>query len=174
MIENIISSMADGIDENAKEYLLQRAKQLVKRGIKDEATATEFALNEYKNGVVVPKKLKIELYDKVNYMCRCYMDRIARFSLSYDFVPDIDALKTVLVCLFEKAPIMHSRVVDNHILPYWRVCDYTIDDALEISESDDLEKSAYDFLVKSIPITDNAQMKIAFFINLALHSYLLW
>lgn len=165
MIENIISSMADGIDENAKECLLQRAKQLVKRGIKDEATATEFALNEYKNGVVVPKKLKIELYDKVNYMCRCYMDRIARFSLSYDFVPDIDALKTVLVCLFEKAPIMHSRVVDNHILPYWRVCDYTIDDALEISESDDLEKSAYDFLVKSIPITDNAQMKIALFIK---------
>ena len=48
---------------------------------------------------VVPKKLKSEMYDKVNYMCRRYMDRIARFELDYDFVPDIAALKYALICI---------------------------------------------------------------------------
>lgn len=163
MLEDVINSVALGVDENTRKDVLSRARELIKRGIKSEATAAKFAWHEYQSGTVTPKKLKVELYDKVNYMCRCYMDRVARFSLTYDFVPDIDALKTVIVCLFEKAPIMHSSVVDNHILPYWRVCDYTVDDALCVAESDDIEKSAYDFLVKSIPITDNVQMKIALF-----------
>ena len=51
------------------------------------------------------------------------MDRIARFELDYDFVPDIDALKYALICIFESAPVFHSQFIDNHIAPYWKVCD---------------------------------------------------
>lgn len=109
------------------------------------------------------KKLKAEMYDKVNFMCRRYMDRIARFRLDYDFVPDEDALKKALAALYEAAPVFHSRFVNNPINPYWLVSDYKTEDSLTFEITDDLEKSAYDFLVKGVDLDDSTQMKIAVF-----------
>lgn len=109
------------------------------------------------------RKLKAEMYDKVNFMCRCYMDRIARFRLDYDFVPDEAAFKKALTALYEASPVFHSRFVNNPINPYWLVCEYKIEDSLTFEETDDIEKSSYDFLVRGIDIKDNTQMKIAVF-----------
>ena len=131
---------------------------LKKRGLNNDKACAEIAVNVIKNGYDA-KKVRAEVYDKVNYMCRCYMDRIARFRLDYDFIPDYDAVKTVLISLFEHSPILHSMFIDNHIAPYWKVCDYNIDDVLSIETTDDIEKSAYDFLVQTIDLKCNVQVK---------------
>ena len=107
------------------------------------------------------KKLKAEMYDKVNFMCRCYMDRIARFRLDYSFVPDEDALKNALTALYEASPVFHSRFVNNLINPYWLVSEYKIEDSLTFEDTEDIEKSAYNFLVQGIDIKECTQMKIA-------------
>lgn len=109
------------------------------------------------------QKLKAEMYDKVNFMCRCYMDRIARFRLDYDFVPDKAAFYKALSALYEASPVFHSRFVNNPINPYWRVSDYKIEDSLTFEETEDIEKSAYDFLIKGVDIKNSTQMKIAVF-----------
>ena len=50
---------------------------------------------EIKENYIVPKKLKSEMYDKVNLMCRNYMDRMARFEVDYDFIIDEEKFKNV-------------------------------------------------------------------------------
>ncbi len=149
----------------ARVAVAERASELIRRGMTDKDCAVRFAAEEYREGIRSPKTLRVELYDKVNYMCRCYMDRIARFTLTYDFVPNIEGLKTAIIGLFEMAPITHSRLVDNHIAPYWSVCDYNIDDVLTVEHTDDLYQASIAFLEKQIPVTENVQFKIGLFIS---------
>lgn len=91
------------------------------------------------------------------------MDRIARFEIDYDCVPDIEVMKTVLICMIESAPVLHSRFVDNHINPYWKVSDYHIDDILTVKETTDLLRSADEFLLQDISEKNNVQIKIGLF-----------
>ena len=91
--------------KDKNEFIEKRANQLKSRGLNDENLIASLIEKEFRENFVVPKKLKSEMYDKVNYMCRRYMDRIARFELDYDFIPDIDALKYALICAFEAAPV---------------------------------------------------------------------
>lgn len=107
--------------------------------------------------------LKVQMYDKVNYMCRCYMDRIARFRLDYDFVPDEAAFKKAVSELYEASPVFHSYFKDNHIIPKWVISDYDINDSVTFKESDNIESDAYDFLIKGVDIKDRTQMKIGVF-----------
>ncbi len=145
------------ISENTK--ALDRANELASRGLTDEKIIVDIIKNE----TAIPKRLPAELYDKVNYMCRRWMDRIARFEIEYDFIPNIRVLKTVLICLIESAPVFHSKFIDNHINPYWKVSDYHIDDVFSVRETMNLERSADDFLLQGIPVTSNVQIKIGLF-----------
>ncbi len=145
------------ISENKKAS--GRANELVSRGLTDEKIIADIIKNE----TAIPKRLPAELYDKVNYMCRRWMDRIARFEIEYDFIPDTDVIRTVLICLIESAPVFHSKFIDNHINPYWKVSDYHIDDIFSAKESSDLERSADEFLLQGIPVTSNVQIKIGLF-----------
>ena len=138
---------------------LDRANELVSRGLSDEKIINDIIKNEKP----IPKRLPAELYDKVNYMCRRWMDRIARFEIEYDFIPNTRVLKTVLLCLIESAPVFHSKFIDNHINPYWKVSDYHIDDIFSVRETMNLERSADDFLLQGIPVTSNVQIKIGLF-----------
>lgn len=138
---------------------LNRANELASRGLSDEKIINDIIKNEKP----IPKRLPAELYDKVNYMCRRWMDRIARFEIEYDFIPNIRVLKTVLICLVESAPVFHSKFIDNHINPYWKVSDYHIDDIFSVRETMNLERSADDFLLQGIPTESNVQIKIGLF-----------
>ena len=111
------------------------------------------------------RKLNAELWDKMHYLFRDYNDRMVHVELHYDFRIDIDALKTVLTCFFEKAPVLHSSFTDNHIHPYWTVCDYHINDVLTVKEVDekDLDEEINSFLVQYIPPESHIQMKVAVF-----------
>ncbi len=107
------------------------------------------------------QKLPAELYDKVNYLCRCYMDRVARFYLCYDFVPDVQCLQRAILALYKKAPVFHALYKNNPIRPYWKVTDFTLDDVLTVIEAADLQAAAIAFLEQPVAIDDPSQMKIA-------------
>lgn len=109
------------------------------------------------------RKLNAELWDKMHYLFRDYNDRMVHVELHYDFEIDVEALKTVLICFFEKAPVLHSSFKDNHVSPYWIVKPYHIDDVLEVSYPDDVEAAAEAFLTQEIPPENDIQMKVAVF-----------
>ena len=109
------------------------------------------------------RKLNAELWDKMHYLFRDFNDRMVHVELHYDFEIDIEALKTVLICFFEKAPVLHSSFKDNHVSPYWIVKPYTIEDVLTVAYPDDLEKAVDDFLMQYLPPDSDLQMKVAVF-----------
>lgn len=111
------------------------------------------------------KKIPLEMYDKVNYMCRCYMDRTARGMFFYDGIPDTDKLREVLKCAFVKVPLLHSKVIDNHISPYWLVSNFSEDEILIVQHKDNLELAADEFLNESVPVNSNIQFMSAVFHN---------
>ncbi len=111
------------------------------------------------------RKLNAELWDKMHYLFRDFNDRMVHVELHYGFEIDIEALKTVLICFFEKEPVLHSSFTDNHVHPYWTVCDYHIDDILTVKdvEENELEETVNEFLVQYIPSDSAIQMKVAVF-----------
>lgn len=111
------------------------------------------------------RRLNAELWDKMHYLFRDFNDRMVHVELRYDYRINIDALKTVLICFFEKAPVLHSSFTDNKIHPYWTVEDYCIDAVLTVKEvtSEALDGEINDFLVQYIPPENHVQMKVAVF-----------
>lgn len=141
---------------NYNEYL--RAK-----GISSEKVISD--LNSFRNAhpVTMKRKLPTEMYDKVNLMCRNYMDRLARFEMDYDFIVDPDIFKTVAICCLETVPILRSQVINHPIAPYWKVSDYEISDFVDIREVDDIERAKEDFFSREIPLKSNVQMNIGLY-----------
>lgn len=111
------------------------------------------------------RRLNAELWDKMHYLFRDFNDRMVHVELHYDFEIDIEALKTVLICFFEKAPVLHSSFTDNHVRPYWTVNDYTVDEILTVKSvsPDELDKEIDSFLTQCIPPEAKLQMQVAVF-----------
>lgn len=111
------------------------------------------------------RRLNAELWDKMHYLFRDFNDRMVHVELNYDFIPDIEALKTVLICAFEKVPVLHSRFVDNKLSTHWEVRPYNIDDVFTVSFPDDMGKAVDEFLTQYISPVEDIQMKVALFIK---------
>ena len=113
------------------------------------------------------RKLNAELWDKMHYLFRDYNDRMVHVELHYDYEIDVEALKTVLVCFFEKAPVLHASFTDNRIAPYWTVRDYHVDDILTVKDvaEEALAEEINSFLVQYIPPESGIQMKVAVFFH---------
>ncbi len=111
------------------------------------------------------RKLKAELWDKMHYLFRDFNDRMVHVELEYDYEINIEALKTVIVCFFEKDPILHSSFTDNHISPYWKVNKYTVDDVLQIENvsEENLREEVDEFLTQYLPPEGDLQMKFCVF-----------
>ncbi len=109
------------------------------------------------------RKLPCEMYDKINFMCRKYMDRMARFELDYDFVADAEIFKMVTAGFLEKALVFRSAVVKHPIAPYWRVSDYRIDEAVTVSWPENLEAAKEAFFSQEIPANNPLQIRMALF-----------
>ena len=112
-----------------------------------------------------PRKVKAELYDKINYMCRAYMDRMERIEFEYDFTIDEKAFKTVIIGLLEAAPVLRSRFVSNPVSPYWKPVAYNIDEVVTCSHEDFSKEKIYEFMSQEIPVKNNTQMKIHLFFH---------
>ncbi len=111
------------------------------------------------------RKLTAELWDKMHYLFRDFNDRMVHVELNYDFVLDIEALKTVIICAFEKVPVLHSKFVDKKLSTYWKVMPYTIEDVLTVEYPEDIESAVEEFLTQYIPPESHIQMKFALFIK---------
>ena len=111
------------------------------------------------------RRLNAELWDKMHYLFRDFNDRMVHVELNYDFVPDIEALKTVIICAFEKVPVLRSKFIDTKLSTHWEVKPYVIDDILTVAYPDNVEEAVEEFLTQYIaPDADN-QMEIALFIK---------
>lgn len=111
------------------------------------------------------RKLTAELWDKMHYLFRDFNDRMVHVELNYDFVLDVEALKTTIICAFEKVPVLHSRFVDKKFYTYWEVMPYHIEDVLTVAEPENLEEAVENFLTQYIPPESHIQMKFALFIK---------
>lgn len=109
------------------------------------------------------RKLNAELWDKMHYLFRDFNDRMVHVELNYDFEIDIEALKTVLICFFEKAPVLHSKFVDNHLSTHWEVMPYNINDVVTVAYPDNVKEAVEEFLTQYIPPESHLQMKVAVF-----------
>ncbi|MCH5191730.1 MAG: hypothetical protein J1F23_06145 [Oscillospiraceae bacterium] len=109
------------------------------------------------------RKLTAELWDKMHYLFRDFNDRMVHVELRYDYEIDIEALKTVLICFFEKAPVLHASFVDNHVSTHWEVKPYSIDDVLTVAYPEDVDAAIDVFLTQYIPPESDIQMKVAVF-----------
>lgn len=111
------------------------------------------------------RRLNAELWDKMHYLFRDFNDRMVHVELSYDFVPDIEALKTVIICAFEKVPVLRSRFIDNKLTTHWEVMPYRIEDVFTVSYPDDIDETVENFLTQYISPSESIQMKIALFVK---------
>lgn len=111
------------------------------------------------------RRLTAELWDKMHYLFRDFNDRMVHVELNYDFIPDIEALKTVIICAFEKVPVLHSKFVDTKLSTHWEVKPYDIDDVFSVSYPDNVEEAVEEFLTQYIAPNADIQMKIALFIK---------
>ncbi len=111
------------------------------------------------------RKLNAELWDKMHYLFRDFNDRMVHVEFDYDFVPDIEALKTVIICAFEKAPVLHSKFVDKKVSTHWEVMPYKIEDVLTVEYPDNMKEAIDNFLTQYIPPESHIQMKFALFIK---------
>ena len=111
------------------------------------------------------RRLTAELWDKMHYLFRDFNDRMVHVELNYDFIPDIEALKTVIICAFEKAPVLHSKFVDTKLSTHWEVKPYDIDDVFSVSYPENVEDAVDEFLTQYIAPDADIQMKFALFIK---------
>ena len=111
------------------------------------------------------KRLNAELWDKMHYLFRDFNDRMVHVEFEYDFVPDPDVLRTVIICALEKAPVLHSRFVDTRLSTHWEIMPYNIDDVFTVSYPENLREAADEFLAQYIPPEADLQIKIALFVK---------
>ncbi len=111
------------------------------------------------------RKLQAELWDKMHYLFRDFNDRMVHVQLDYDFEIDIEALKTVIICAFEKVPVLHSKFVDTKLSTHWEVMPYDVDDVLTVAYPENVEEAVENFLTQYIAPEAHIQMKIALFIK---------
>ena len=130
------------------------------KGISSEKVIADLVAYRNSHPVTMKRRLPTEMYDKVNLMCRNYMDRLARFEMDYDFIVDAEAFKTVAVCCLETVTILRSQVINHPISPYWRVSDYEISDFADIREVSDINKAREEFFSREIPLKSNVQMNL--------------
>ena len=111
----------------------------------------------------MPELIKAEMWDKMQYLFRNYYDRMVHCVQYYDGPIDVKVLKTVLVYMTEKVPVLHSSFHGNVIEPYWTVEDYTVNDILTVRDSVDLEADVNAFICQCIPVESNVQYRVALF-----------
>lgn len=136
---------------------------LRRKGLTDEKVIKDLIAFKEQNPKLLKKTFPCETYDKINLMCRKYMDRLARFEVDYDFLVDEEAFKNVAVCVLESAPFLHSQIIRNPITPYWRVADYNVNEFVFTKKVEDLEKAKKEFFSRQIPLKSNIQFNIGLF-----------
>ncbi|MDE7373350.1 MAG: hypothetical protein K2N18_04725 [Clostridia bacterium] len=107
--------------------------------------------------------IKAEMWDRMQFLFRSFYDRMVHLKLYYDGKIDEDILKSTVVFMVERAPVLHSSFNTTATEPYWKEEAYTADDIVSFHTSDNAEKDSDEFLSEVIPYDNNVQIKIAVF-----------
>ncbi len=147
--------------------VVARIDELIKSGATNEKFCVDLIESEIQNGKLNsrPKKIRCELLDKINFMCRKYMDRMERLELVYDYIVDEESYKTAVMGLLEKAYIFRSKVVYSPISPYWKPMPYHIGEVVTSSDEEPIIAKKDTFFTQEIPTDSNIQLKIHLFYN---------
>lgn len=108
-------------------------------------------------------KMKAEMWDRMQFLFRNYYDRMVHLKLRYDGKIDIELLKSAVLFMVEKAPVLHSSFNTTVTKPYWQEEKYDVNDIVSFSLADDAEKASDKFLSGVIPYDNNVQIKVAVF-----------
>ena len=108
-------------------------------------------------------KMKAEMWDRMQFLFRNYYDRMVHLKLRYEGRIDMELLRSAVVFMVEKAPVLHSSFNTTVVKPYWEEQKYAIDDIVSFSRVDNAENAADEFLSGVIPYDNNVQIKIAVF-----------
>lgn len=138
-------------------------QKLIDKGLNDKNLIIKLIQFRNDNPHLQKSKYPLEMYDKVNLMCRAYMDRLARFEMDYDFEVDTEIFLNTAVCCLESFPLLHSQVIYHPVSPYWKVADYNVNDFVTVKYTDDIEKEREDFFRRRVPLKSNIQMNIGLF-----------
>ena len=107
-------------------------QKLIDKGLNDKNLIIKLIQFRNDNPHLQKSKYPLEMYDKVNLMCRAYMDRLARFEMDYDFEVDTEIFLNTAVCCLESFPLLHSQVIYHPVSPYWKVADYNVNDFVTV------------------------------------------
>lgn len=108
----------------------------------------------------------LELYDKVNLMCRKQMDGMVRVMLEYGFAPEEETFRAVYRSFLEQCPIFHAAVHKHPISPSWRVAEYDEADALTfVRGAEDVSAETERFFTQAIPLESALQIKVRVFLS---------
>ena len=77
-----IAQKIKNANEKAIKKLLLRAQEIERRGLSNEDIILQLVADEYESGYKTPKFFNAGMYDKMNYMCRCYMESLCISILS--------------------------------------------------------------------------------------------
>ena len=113
----------------------------------------------------MPRKMKAEMWDRMQFLFRNYYDRMIHFYLKFDQHLDFGALSKAFKYVVDRITVLHSSFVNSPITPYWKInYDYTEGDILVLKEAES-EQKAYDtaleFLTQEIPVKAKMQIQTA-------------
>ncbi|MDE6303092.1 MAG: hypothetical protein K2M36_05855, partial [Clostridia bacterium] len=110
------------------------------------------------------RKYKAEMWDRMQFLFRNFYDRMVHLKLCYDGKIDVELLKSAVIFMVEKAPVLHSSFETSDIMnPYWKEQPYSVDDIVSYKCVEDASAAADKFLSEQIPYTNNVQIKVAVF-----------
>lgn len=108
------------------------------------------------------KKLKAELFDKMQFCFKKYYDRMIHSYFIYEGSVNINKIKSILLSFYKQVDILHSCYHNGLIKSYWKVrYDYSIDEILTISKSNNVYDDSIKYLTsKHIKSNDKIQLKL--------------
>lgn len=106
------------------------------------------------------KKLKAEMWDKVQYIFRNYYDGMIHCAIVYRGKVDETLLRRAIKLVVDKVDVLHSSFVAHPIDPYWRVNDdYTEEEMLDVVYGDVSHEKIEELLVRHVDYRGKLQFK---------------
>ena len=117
------------------------------------------------NDVKQPRKLKAEMWDRMQFLFRNYYDRMIHFYLKFDKPLDFSALSKAYKYVVDRITVLHSSFINSPVTPYWKInYDYSESDIIVLKQAEDEKQAhdmAFDFLTQEIPVKAKVQIQAA-------------
>ena len=115
----------------------------------------------------LPRKMKAEMWDRMQFLFRNYYDRMIHFYLKFDEPLDYAALAKAYKYVVDRIPVLHSSFINCAVTPYWKInYDYSESDIITLKEAEDEESAhnmAMEFLTQEIPVKAKLQIQAGVF-----------